>query len=368
LLGLIDAAAKLIGRMTGQVTGLRPIAFPIPRATVPRRIDKDDNMHAILRLLAGLACMHATAALASEPAKPKPPVVLTIATATPGGGFPVYGDSFALAVMYRDAPMIVLTRNTKGSGENIGLLEDKSVELALVQGETAHDALNGIGRPKADLRIIAAMYSAPGLFVVPAGSPYRTIADLKGRRIAFGAAGSGLVILARYVLDGIGLDQSKDFDAVLLERAGDGPDLVERGEVAALWGGGIAWPGFTAVAKQQGGARFIAPSADEIVRIRAKYPFLKTLDVPAGSFPGQTERLTSVGSWSFVMAHPDLDETAAYELAKALHRGETMDPPNAKAFPPLADTTARNTIDAVPRPELLHPGVTRYYREIGLMK
>ena len=57
------------------------------------------------------------------------------------------------------------------------------------------------------------------------------------------------MILARYVLDGLGLDQERDFQAIYLERAGDGPAMVQDGRVAALWGGGIGWPGFAAVAK-----------------------------------------------------------------------------------------------------------------------
>ena len=55
--------------------------------------------------------------------------------------------------------------------------------------------------------VLAAMYSTPGMFVVRADSPYRSIEDLKGHPVAFGARGSGLIILARYVLDGLGLDR-----------------------------------------------------------------------------------------------------------------------------------------------------------------
>src|SRR5207248_8094282 len=84
---------------------------------------------------------------------------------------------------------------------------------------------------------------------------------LRGKPIAFGARGSGLVVLARYVLDGLGLDQERDFQAVYLERAGDGPAMVLDGRVAALWGGGVGWPGFTAVASS--GGRFIAPTPEE---------------------------------------------------------------------------------------------------------
>lgn len=288
--------------------------------------------------------------LAGEPVR--------MGTATAGGGFQVYGDAFVEVVKKVDPGIEIELRATKGSAENIPLLEAGGLDIALVQGESAYEAFNGIGRPKADLRILSVVYPSPGMFVVKAGSAAKTIADLKGTKVAFGAAGSGLVTLARYVLDGIGLDQKADFDAVLLERAGDGPAMVADGRVAALWGGGIGWPGFRAVASLPGGARFIVPSSDEIARIQAKYPFLKTLVVPANTYPGQTEPLTSVGSWSFMLVRPGLDEAIVYRLAKALHQGEAA---LAKRLPAAADTTAVNTLAAVPRLEMLHPGVVKYF-------
>src|SRR5258708_4155897 len=174
---------------------------------------------------------------------------LRLGTATPGGGFPVYGAAFIAAVQGADAGLAIEAINTKGSTENVPMLEEKRLDIALVQGEVVHEVLTGVGRPPADLKIITAMYSTPGMFVVRADSAYRGIADLKGKPVAFGAAGSGLVILARYVLDGLGLDQNKDFQAIYLERAGDGPAMVMDGRATALWGGGSGWPGFTAVAK-----------------------------------------------------------------------------------------------------------------------
>ena len=186
---------------------------------------------------------------------------LTLGTATPGGGFPVYGDAVIAAVREVDPALQIEPRNTKGSTENVPLLERNELDLALVQGEVAYEALQGVGRAPSPIRIVAAMYSTPGMFVVRADSPARTIEDLRGKPVAFGARGSGLVLLARYVLEGLGLDQERDFQAVYLERAGDGPAMVQDGRVAALWGGGVGWPGFTAVAKAPGGARFIVPDA-----------------------------------------------------------------------------------------------------------
>src|SRR6516165_2724447 len=201
---------------------------------------------------------------------------ISLGTATPGGGFPLYGNAFAEVLNAADPSLAIEPRNTKGSNENIPLLEKGELDIALVAGEPAYEAFMGLGgRPKTSLKILTAMYSSPGLFVVRADSPYHTIRDLVGQPVAFGAKGSGLPILSRYVLDGLGLKQDEDFKSIYLDRAGDGPAMVEDGRAAALWGAGIGWPGFSAVAASPGGARFIAPSTDEITRIRAKHNFLK---------------------------------------------------------------------------------------------
>lgn len=290
---------------------------------------------------------------------------ISLGTATPGGGFPLYGGVVTDVINAADPSLVVEPRSTKGSTENLPMLEAGQLDIALVQGEPAVEALLGLGRARADLRIIAAMYSAPGMFVVRGDSPYRTIRDLVGKTIAFGARGSGLVILSRYVLDGIGLDQDKDFSAIYLDRAGDGPTMVGDSRVAALWGAGIGWPGFTTVAQSAAGARFIVPNPDEIASILSKHRFLKPLTVPAGSYPGQTAAIASVGSWSFIMARPTLSDDIAYRLARALHRGEKM---LGDKLAQAKETTAANTLAAAPGVDLIHPGVLRYLREIGLAK
>jgi len=289
---------------------------------------------------------------------------VSLGTATPGGGFPLYGSAVIDALREVDPALAIEARNTKGSTENVPLLEAGRLDLGLVQGEVAYEALSGIGRPPADLKILAAMYSTPGMFVVRADSPARSIGDLRGKTVAFGAAGSGLVILARYVLDGIGLDRDTDFTAVYLDKAGDGPAMVLDGRVAALWGGGIGWPGFATVAGSPAGGRFIAPDAGEQARIRAKHAFLKPLTVAADSYPGQTAPISSVGSWSFILARPTLADDAAYRLARALHKGEAA---LGRRLSQARETTAANTAAAAPRPDLIHPGVQRYLREIGVL-
>jgi TRAP transporter TAXI family solute receptor len=315
---------------------------------------------------AGIAMLLlAGGAAAQQGGKAVPMTALSLGTATPGGGFPLYGRAFAETINAADPTLSIEPRNTRGSNENIPLLEKGELDLALVAGEPAYEAFMGIGRPRTALKILTAIYSNPGMFVVRDDSPYRTIRDLVGRPIAFGAKGSGLPILSRYVLDGLGLKQDEDFQPVYLDHAGDGPAMVLDGRVAALWGAGIGWPGFIAVATSPGGARFIAPDAGEIARIRARHPFLKPLTVPAGSYPNQPAPIASLGSWSFILVRATLPDDLAYHLARTLHGAE---PALCRRLAQACETTVANTWAAAPNPELIHPGVLRYLREIGLAK
>jgi uncharacterized protein len=294
-----------------------------------------------------------------------PKTTISLGTATPGGGFPLYGNAFAEIINAADPALSIQPRNTKGSNENIPLLEKGELDIGLVAGEPAYEAFMGIGRPATRLKILTAIYSSPGMFVVRADSPYRTIRDLVGQPVAFGARGSGLPILSRYMLDGIGLKQDEDFKSIYLDRAGDGPAMVQDGRAAALWGAGIGWPGFQAVAESPGGARFIAPDPEEIARIRAKHSYLKPLTVPAGSYPNQTEPINSVGSWSFILARETLPDDVAYRLARTLHGVEGA---FCKKLPQACETTAANTVAAAPDVATIHPGVLKYFREIGVVR
>jgi len=291
---------------------------------------------------------------------------LTLGTATPGGGFPAYGWPYAEVLNAADPTLGIEPINTKGSTENLPLMEQDKLDLGLVTGEVTYEAIKGIGGPPAkNIRIINATYSQAGMFIVRADSPYKTIADLKGKPIVWGAGTSGFIVLARYVMDGMGLDMNKDFDPILLKSAGEGPPMVLDGRAAAMWGGGLGWPPFANIAKGPAGARFIGPSAEENRRIMTKHSFLKAASMAANSYPGQTAPVNSVGSWPFVLARASLPDDVAYRLARALHKSEGA---FAQKLAQAAESTLANTLAAAPSRELIHPGVLKYMREAGLLK
>jgi uncharacterized protein len=318
------------------------------------------------RLVVAALLLLAGPAAAEEGGKAISKTTIVLGTATPGGGFPLYGNAFAEVMNAADDTLAIEPRNTKGSNENIPLLEQDKLDIGLVAGEPAYEAFLGLGgRSKTNARILTAIYSSPGMFVVRADSPYKTISDLRGQPVAFGAKGSGLPILSRYILDGLGLKQDEDFKSIYLDRAGDGPAMVLDGRAAALWGAGIGWPGFATMASSPSGARFIAPSAEEIARIRAKHSFLKPLTVPANSYPGQLAAIASVGSWSFVLVRASLPDDVAYHLARTLHGVEAT---FCQKLAQACETTATNTVVAAPDVALIHPGVLKYFKEIGIVK
>lgn len=295
------------------------------------------------------------AALAVGPARATP-LTVTLATATPGGGFPAFGEAFSGAIHAADPDLVIAPRPSGGSAENIGLLRRGEVDLALVQGAYAYPALGQPGAPT----VLAPMYSTPGLFVLRNDSPIREVAELRGRPVALGTHNSGLTVMGRAVLSASGLDPARDITPILLDHAGDGPAMVLDGRAAALWGGGLGWPGFLAVARAAGGARFLAPSSAAIDALTQQDPALKRLTVPAHAFPGQDAPIATVGSWSFVLARPDLPPETAYRIVRALAQaGPDMRVRHAQG----SESDSRLLNDIVP-PEVLNAGTRRYLSEI----
>ena len=85
----------------------------------------------------------------SESASVAGRTAVTLGTATPGGGFPVYGQAVAETINEIDASLDVQPRHTKGSTENVPLLEAGKLDLGLVAGEFASPLMAHIRLPGA---------------------------------------------------------------------------------------------------------------------------------------------------------------------------------------------------------------------------
>lgn len=139
--------------------------------------------------------------IASRFIQPAPPDTLTISTGGEGGAYQRFGAAYKETLARYGIALV--ERPSAGSIENLARLRDpaQAIDVAFVQGGTARvqddDALLSLGN----------LYHEP-LWIFyreDLGTPER-IADLKGRRIAIGAAGSGTHHLALELLAASRLD------------------------------------------------------------------------------------------------------------------------------------------------------------------
>lgn len=285
------------------------------------------------------------------------PLRVTLATATPGGGFPAFGEAFAASIRLAEPEIVIETQPSGGSAENIALLRSRQVDLALIQGAYAYPALTAHD----GLTVLAPMYPTPGLFVVRADGPVQAVDDLRGRAVALGTRNSGLTVLGRDVLAASGIDPDRDIRPVLLDHAGDGPAMVLDRRVAALWGGGLGWPGFVTVAKAEGGARFLGPSDAAIATLLARDSTLRRLTVPAGSFAGQERAITTASSWSLILARPGFPSETAYRLVATLVKAL----PTMRSRHAQGDASDPRRLPEIVEARVLNEGTRRYLAETG---
>ena len=303
-------------------------------------------------LVAGLVLAGSSPALAQS-------VSLRLGTTPDGGGFAPYSVALVETLKSLDRGLVLRTVDTKGSTDNAERLKAGTLDLGLISGEVFNESeMRAPGR----LKVVSVMYYTPGMFAVLNNSPHKSIMDLRGQPIVWGPRGTGSAVQARYVMDGLGLDLDRDFVPLYPPDFTDGPPLIFAGKAAAMWGSGLRQPAFVTIAKHPIGVRFIVPTATEVGRIRAKYPFLVPLTVRSGTYPGDTIPVTTVGSWSFIVARTEVDAAITRRLASDLYKAEQQ----SLKSPYLSQTTATNTIAGVATLDQLHPGVLGYFRDAGI--
>jgi len=200
--------------------------------------------------------------------------------------------------------------------------------------------------------------------VVRADTRYATIADLKGKPVAFGAKGSGLTILARTVLDGIGLDGDRDFQAIYLDKAGDGPAMVLDGRAAALWGGPAGLAGLRRRRDAAAGSTLHRAGRRGNCAHSGEASFFEAHGDPGRKLFGSGRR-AAVGGLMELCARAARPRGRYRLHDRALHTGEDV---LAARLDQARETTAANTAAAAPNTALIHPGTLRYLRKIGLAR
>jgi TRAP transporter TAXI family solute receptor len=207
---------------------------------------------------------------------------------------------------------------THGSVENVTLLGSRSADYALVQSNVAAMALAGEG-PFAEggavtsLRALGSLFPEAVQVVVSAASPIQSVADLRGKRVALGPRRSGTRADALAVLAAHGVTE-KD----LAEAREDGIESAARLLASQRIDAFFATVGAPAREVQRLAARqpirLLSLDADAIERLLTQHSGLVRLMVPANTYPGQKEAVTTVAGTALLVTRADVPDREAAQV------------------------------------------------------
>lgn len=254
---------------------------------------------------------------------------------------------------------------TKASAENLNLLQAGRGELALSLGDAVADAWAGneeagFKQPLDQLRGFSATYNNYIQIVANAESGIQTLADLKGKRVSVGAAKSGTELNARAIFKAAGLSYS-DLSKVEYLPFGESVELIKNRQLdATLQSAGLGVASIRDLASSVK-INIVAVPAEVIEKIDS--PAYLPAVIPAGTYTGQDADVPTTAIPNFLITHAKVSDDLAYDMVKAMY--ENIDKLYA-AHNAIKVMKLENATTGMPVP--LHPGVERYYREVGVLK
>ena len=237
---------------------------------------------------------------------------------TAGTYYPIGG---AIAEVLNKSGMNASAQSTGASVANINMLKDKQVELAIVQNDITYYALHGEEMFKDSGKVegltgIASLYPETCQFVVREDSGIKTINDLKGKRVAVGAAGSGAEANARQILEAYGITYD-DVEEQFLSFA-EGSYALKDGTIdAAFVTAGYPTASVQDIASQNK-IRLLAIDEEHIKLLAEKYPFYTKTTVPGGVYQGFDEEINTVSVMAILVASDKVNAATGEKITKAI--------------------------------------------------
>ena len=245
---------------------------------------------------------------------------LNIGTGGTAGTYYPIGGAIA-EVLNKEIPgMSASAQSTGASVANINMLSDGEVDLATVQNDIAYYAAHGTEMfqdKKVDgLQGIASLYPETCQFVTLKSSGIKSLAELKGKRIAVGAVGSGVEANVRQILAAYGVTYS-DIDAQYLSFA-EGASALKDGNVdVAVLTAGYPTASVQDIASQNP-VRLLPVEGKIADALIAQYPFYTKTVIPAGTYAGFDEEVPSVAVMAMLVAGPTVNDDLGYCITKAI--------------------------------------------------
>ena len=307
------------------------------------------------KLLAVLFCM--VVALGAVSAQQR---FVTIATGGVAGTYFPLGGALA-EIWNKNIPkMNANATATPASAANVAMLKNGEVDVIFVQNDHAYDALHDLepfaGKGMKDLRAIVNLYEEVIQLVALADSGIKSVADLRGKRVSVGAAGSGVELNARQILQAAGLTYT-DIEVRYLSFAESASNLKDGNIDAAFNTAGMPTAAIQdlAVSKKIS----IVPVDGAVAKsLIEKYPFYTATKIPAGTYMGQAANVTSVSVKALLAVSAKMDADLVYQLLKTMFANTERLAASHKRGGDVKLSTATEGI-SIP----LHAGAEKFYKE-----
>ena len=316
------------------------------------------------RIIVGLAAA-SLLALASTGAQAQQ--FFRIGTGGTAGTYYPVGGAIANAVS-QPGKIIVTAQASNGSVANVNGIVGGAMESGFSQADVATWAQKGTGmyegKPNVPgLRLIANLYPESVHLVVRKGSGIKSVADLKGKRVALDEPGSGTLIDARIILAAYGLkDADLKPEYIKPNQAGD---KMKDGAIDAFFFVGGAPAGAIAeLASSGAGIELVAIDGPQADAIRKSDPFFSADLIAADTYKGvgATKTLAMGAQW---VTSDKADANTVYEITKALF-SEATQKTLAAGHAKGKFINKENAVKGAGIP--FHPGAERFYKEAGLLK
>lgn len=282
---------------------------------------------------------------------------VTIGTGGASGPFNIIGTSLA-EIYAKQFGVNSKTQTTGASVENLNLLSQGKLEIAMVMNDALSDAINGTGsfqQKVENVQTVATLYPNYVQIATSAKKGINSIDDLRGKRIAVGAQGSGVESSARALLAALGItynDITPDF--LGFAEAADG---LKTGKLdAAFFTSGL--PNSSLMELQQGFDLQIVPiSADQVAQVAAANNIFVKQVIPQGTY-GNTADIPTAAVMNSLVVRSDLSENDVYNLTKSFFDNLSALQTAHQAANGIALDHAQQGLIAP-----LHPGAQKYYAE-----
>ncbi len=287
----------------------------------------------------------------------------SMATGGTTGTYYPLGTAIAQVITEYVDNVSVEARSTGASVANINLLKDGQADMAFVQNDIAYYAYNGVevfqGKKVDNIAGMMALYPEHIQIVTLADSGINSVADLKGKRVAVGAAGSGVEANAKQILEVYGLT----FDDLALADHVSFKDAVQKLKNNQLDAAFLTAGYPTAAVNELAASKAIKliPIDDEHAQaLKEKYPFYVQDIIPAGTYKGVDEDVKTVAVKAILIVRKDIPEDVVYNMLKAIfeHTDEI-----AKAHAKGAMINLDNAVKGMSIP--WHPGAKKFFTEKG---